>query len=179
MLSHPPLLKPWRQDITERSSPGGVFTRTRALRSKVRVPIDERTELDLRTALDGTRYDVLQAATGLALAPPAPLPAERAATSKRLSETPGAVYKAVWAHSAQPIGMTTFEWTRRRGHEPKDVAKPRSDPQTLQQWFAEYGKPDPNVRIGRRTEFTPSVRIIGNGREAFRTNVRRMQRGEL
>lgn len=177
-LSHPPLLKPWRQDITEQHFPGSsVTTRTRALQPTVKGVISEQTELDLRTALDGSRYDVLTASTGLRLAPPTLSPAEPAA--KRLVDIPGATYGKVWKNAPQPVGLNTFAYTRRHGHEPKTVAKPRSDPQNLRQWFAEYGVPDPNVRLGRKSEFTPSVRLLGNGREAFRTNVRHMRRGNL
>ncbi|KAJ1618304.1 hypothetical protein T492DRAFT_1093437 [Pavlovales sp. CCMP2436] len=184
-LSHPPLLTIWRQDTLGRQAPGGALTRTRAMRFEVQTPIDAQTDADLRISLDGPRYDVLVASTGMRIAPPATATAAAGRTPptkhapKRLVETPGAVYKSIWADSAQPIGMNTFEFTRRHGYEPKSVPSPMSQPQTLSAWFKEYGAADPNARLGRRTAFTSSVRLHGQGTEAFRTNVRQMKRGAL
>lgn len=180
MLSHPPLLTGWRQDVSSKQAASGQLTRTRALRPKLRHEIDERTDADLRAAL-GQRYEVLSASTGLRVAAPGAAPSRQDASamppSRRLVDTPGAVYKHVWSSSAQPLGENTFALTRRQGFEPKSVPKPRSDPQSLQQWFKEYGTPDPNVRLMRPSEFSPSVRLIGSGEHAFRTNLRTMRKG--
>jgi hypothetical protein len=179
-LSHPPLLTGWRQDVSAKQGASSQLTRTRALRPTLRREIDEQTDADLRVAL-GQRYEVLSASTGLRVAAPGAAASVHAAPAmqpaRRLVETPGAVYKHVWSESAQPLGENTFALTRKKGYEPKSVPKPRSDPQSLQQWFKEYGAPDPNVRLMRPSEFTPSVRLIGNGEHAFRTNVRSMKRG--
>lgn len=184
-LSHPPLLQPWRYDIQEKHPPGGMLTRTRSMRYTIRHPVDEQTVADLRAGMDSKTFDALAASVGLYSAGP-PRPARAAldaqqqhARPKRLVDTPGAVYKHVWAESPQPLGENTFRYTRRTGHEPKSIPPPRSSPQKLSQWFKEYGAPDPNVRFGRPTEFSPSVRLRGSGHDAFRTNVIHMRRGDL
>lgn len=179
-MSHPPLLTGWRQDVSSRQPPGGMLARTKALRPTVRGAINSETEMQLNAILAGPLLDVLRSSTRLQVEPPAARPpADCAAAPTRLVEVPGAVYGTIWGRAEQPLGMNTFEWTRKKGYEPKAVPKPRSDPQDLRQWFAEYGRPDPNAKLGRRTEIMPSVRLMGTGREAFRTNVRHMRRGAL
>mmetsp|Transcript_3337 Transcript_3337/g.9626 ORF Transcript_3337/g.9626 Transcript_3337/m.9626 type:complete len:185 (-) Transcript_3337:202-756(-) len=181
-LSHPPLLSSWRYDVASKESAGGMQMRLRALQPLVRHAIDDVTEQDLRSGL-GRSFETLARSTGIdgmQVRSTANLMAEEEARRpKTLVDTPGAVYRHVWKESAQPVGASVFQYTKRKGFPMRYVPPPRSNPQSLDAWFREYGKPDPNVRFGRPSEFTPGVRLHGSGKEAFRTNVKFMRKGDL
>lgn len=139
-----------------------MTSRGRALRPTVKGAISEQTELDLRAALDGSNYDVLSASTSLRLV----------AASQLVSPTPSA-----WL---RPLGPRTKRLEKLRaagGIEHFQVhAKARTrakDGRQATERSAEL------AAVVRKTEFTPSIRLLGNGREAFCTNVRQMRRGDL